>query len=498
MENHTVIKSHLSLHQKINLFISFMLIIIFLILILSFGTLYFYMHNISKLLHISYTQSKLSDIFTQITTTMDSYGNDPGSIQPQQLFHLFESFDQTYSEIESGTELMNETSHALTHALECSYDSYRTQAKELFAGNQRQMDEQFFQKYYNTMEIGNYITLYMKQLIQETLKQGYLAYQTRRQTLNLILGAVFVIVTSITVLAILLSRMAFKQFIRPILKLSQATSVLADNSMDIPDIEVQSQDEIGKLIQTFNRMKHDCRQLLVTMQEKDELARLLYEEDLRRIDMENSVKNMRYSLLKQQINPHFLFNTLNLISQTAQREHAQLTGALIQRLSALFRYNLYNTADEVPISQELSVLRSYIYIQEVRFGDRYGFFIDCRIDPDTVMIPSFTLQPLVENAVKHGISPMKDGGVVRVKIVKKQNFLVITVTDNGKGMPRKALYEIRHGKKTMDNESGIGLQNVSSRLSILYPNSRFQIFSWQKLGTCVRIMIPMPPAKDED
>jgi hypothetical protein len=143
--------------------------------------------------------------------------------------------------------------------------------------------------------------------------------------------------------------------------------------MDIPDVPVcGSDDEIGDLTRTFNRMKDDCRSLLTAQQEKEELTRELYEERLSHIAAENQLSAAHLAMLKQQINPHFLFNTLTLISQTAQQENAGETGRLIQQLSILLRHNLYDRQDRVTIRQELETLYSYMYIQESRFLDRVG------------------------------------------------------------------------------------------------------------------------------
>lgn len=119
--------------------------------------------------------------------------------------------------------------------------------------------------------------------------------------------------------------------------------------------------------------------------------------------------------------------------------------------------------------------------------------------PECIVIPSFTLQPLVENAIQHGIEKKSGSGQVRIRIEKQDRYIRISVTDNGAGMDRKTLDTLRFGSYIPKRkDSGIGVGNVATRLKMLYPDSSFSIFSLPGIGTCVRLIYPAaPPYSDE-
>lgn len=220
----------------------------------------------------------------------------------------------------------------------------------------------------------------------------------------------------------------------------------------------------------------------------------LHEEEVRRLEMEKRLEAMKVEALKNQINPHFLFNTLNVIAGMAMLENAETTEKMIKSLSALFRYNLQNSEMEATLAQELKVVHDYMYIQQMRFGDRVKYHIDCRVDEKYVRIPRFTFQPIVENAIIHGLSPKEEGGEIYIRIKEACGKLVITICDTGVGMDIKTLKELKEGLKTDEySHSNIGLCNIWSRLKLTYPDSDFQIRSKQSVGTVVRISIPCSP-----
>ena len=137
-----------------------------------------------------------------------------------------------------------------------------------------------------------------------------------------------------------------------------------------------------------------------------------------------------------------------------------------------------------------------MYIQESRFLDRVAFWVDCQVPPEDYCIPTFTLQPLVENAVSHGVAPCEAGGVIRIKIALRGALLRITVTDNGVGMDKAVRGRLNRLEDVPAGQNnGIGVVNVARRLELLCPGSRFHVASWPGLGTCIRIELPLSWAK---
>ena len=209
--------------------------------------------------------------------------------------------------------------------------------------------------------------------------------------------------------------------------------------------------------------------------------------------MERALQEAQLLGLQSQINPHFLFNALNTIARVAMFERSEQTTRLIQSLSDLFRYHLRNPSKVVPISEELNLVKQYIHIQEYRFGSRLTFHLECDPTASGVEIPSFVIQPLVENSIKYGIEPLEEGGTVRVDVYRRNGSVGIRVQDTGVGMNPERLNEVTVAayRDDPDGAGGIGLTNVVHRLRLLYrEHAHFSIESTPGEGTIVEIGIP--------
>ena len=234
---------------------------------------------------------------------------------------------------------------------------------------------------------------------------------------------------------------------------------------------------MGQLARAFNKMKH-------ATQENRAMEERLHREELGRIDLEKRFAAAQFRALKNQLNPHFLFNTLNTIARMAKIEGAPTSEQMIVAVSNLLRYNLRTNDPLVPLAQELKVVEDYIYIQHMRFGDRVRYRLDCRADT-TTKVPVFLLQPLVENAIQHGLSSQENGGAICVCVRSVQDRLRIAVTDTGCGMTPEQLAAVRQAMVVGDNAKGIGLCNLARRISGMYADGRVQVYSKAGCGTAV-------------
>jgi LytS/YehU family sensor histidine kinase len=196
----------------------------------------------------------------------------------------------------------------------------------------------------------------------------------------------------------------------------------------------------------------------------------------------------RLRALQAQLEPHFLFNTLNAISTlVVERQNAD-AAMMIARLSDFLRLTL-DTADtpEIPVAEELEFVRRYLEIEQVRFGSRLRVTIDAPPEAMSGMVPALLLQPLVENAVKHGVLTSEHGGSVSVSVTRSNGALVLCVADDGPGMPKDRIAV-----------HGIGLSNTATRLRELYgDDSRFSLSPSSPNGLSVTIEIPFRSAESE-
>ena len=186
----------------------------------------------------------------------------------------------------------------------------------------------------------------------------------------------------------------------------------------------------------------------------------LRERELRSAQLEGKLAKAQLSMLKMQLQPHFLFNTLNAVSALT-RDHPEAAEDMLVRLSDLLRRTLDNDAEqEVPLRAELEFLGQYLEIEQVRFADRLK--VDLNPDPDTLdaLVPNMFLQPLVENALRHGIGRKAQGGRLEMRSWREASDLLVSVQDSGPGFPS-------YSRTPM--EEGIGLSNTRSRLQHLHP-----------------------------
>jgi LytS/YehU family sensor histidine kinase len=209
------------------------------------------------------------------------------------------------------------------------------------------------------------------------------------------------------------------------------------------------------------------------------------------VRVERSLLDSRLTVLRLHLEPHFLFNALNAISSEVA-ENPQLARNMIGNLGALLRQSLdCKDGAEIPLAQELDLLEHYVAIQRARFGDRMEIQLDVEPDLHSVMVPSMLLQPLVENAIRHGIEGRISGGRIVVSGAKAGDHLRLRVVDNGVGLPRQWRVEA---------SSGHGLRVTLERLKALYPQSAEECFTIRRCegeGTEVVICIPLQSARLE-
>ncbi len=190
----------------------------------------------------------------------------------------------------------------------------------------------------------------------------------------------------------------------------------------------------------------------------------------------------RLEVLRMQLNPHFLFNTLHTISALIH-ENPDDADRIVARLSELLRVSLEQSdSQEVPLRQELAFLERYLQIEQTRFQDRLDVEMEIESGLDDVLVPSLILQPLVENAIRHGIEPREDAGRVRIAARRLNGMLELKVSDNGPGLPEA---------EVAPNREGVGLSNTRSRLAHLYGvQHQFELTPASGGGLEARLLIP--------
>ena len=360
-------------------------------------------------------------------------------------------------------------------------------------------DPGYIEQMYGVMDMQEYLAEYALLLVQATIEQNNEAY-LRHATFYDSLPWLYI---ALALLALCSLALMLRQFtgtvVEPVLVLASASHKIAENDFSGEDLPVRSKDELGDLTSAFNRMKHAMADFIATLEEKNRMSRQLHREELAKVALQRNLDHTRLEMLRSQVDPHFLFNTLNMISCMARLEEADTTDKMILSLSALFRYNLRTKAQEVWLEEELEVLEDYLYLQQMRFDGRMSCRTILRVDPARVRIPSFTLQPVVENAFRHGLKVMEGGGRITLRIWQEEENVIVSIADNGVGMTPEELEALRQKIDSSEQTGrGIGLGNICRRIQMLYPGSGgFRIYSRAGKGTVVQLVIPQQRVKEE-
>ena len=271
-------------------------------------------------------------------------------------------------------------------------------------------------------------------------------------------------------------------FIRPVFRIQRLIEAYTSNSAEELLGLIGQDSTNSRIMQGFRAMIEKMNDLLIS-----------------ETNLELSRRHAQLDALQQQINPHFLYNTLDTIRGQAHLAEQPAIEGMALSLSKLFRYSISSYSDLVPLRDELEVIESYMFIQNTRFSNKFSLFFE--IDEDCVMerIPKMTIQPLVENAIHHGLEPKIDPGTIVIKAHRTQTHIMIDIDDDGIGIDYDRLDQLNsilHDTNTpiikKDSSHSIGLYNINSRIRLLYgADASMTIYSVPDTGTDIRISLPL-------
>lgn len=355
-------------------------------------------------------------------------------------------------------------------------------------------EERYARSWERTQRIASYLQTELDQLslleYRTSLRQASLFYQR----LGLLQLSNAVMLFALLSLAILLSFWFSWRLSEPLERLSAAATEISRGNYDF-DLPSPGTDEAGRLTSAFQQMRYSIVRSIEEIRHTAEVEN----ENLR---MRTLLRNAEYQALQAQINPHFLFNTLNAASQLAMMEDSPETEKFLNRLALLMRHNIRRLDQPVPLAEELQNLENYLYIIVIRFGDRVRFDVRKDTDVSGVTIPPMTLQPLVENAVLHGLKDRETGGVVSIRVLPSETgWMGVEIIDNGVGMDpevvQRVLEDVEGQEAPLHEESagqstGIGLGNVVHRLQLYYGiRDVVRITSAPGQGTAILLKLPI-------
>ncbi|MBR6403880.1 MAG: sensor histidine kinase [Eubacterium sp.] len=314
-----------------------------------------------------------------------------------------------------------------------------------------------------------------KYIYDEATNMEMLRREVAASLLTTVRILVLILILSIIFIYVISKRLS-RRITEPITELCDMTEKFAGGDFSV-SYHTNSNDEMETLAESFNSMVKEIETLI---------------EDIHK-EQENA-KDAELRLLQEQINPHFLYNTLDAIIWMTESGENQKAIQVIQELSSFFRISLSKGQSEITIRNEREHVKSYLEIQHYRYQDIMDYEIDFEEDILDYHIQKLTLQPIVENALYHGIKNKRGQGMIKVCGRQDGKDIVFTVEDNGIGMNEEELERLRSliaGNLVQDDQSGFGMANVEKRLQMLYGTSYgMTVESKYGEGTVVTVRIP--------
>ncbi len=261
----------------------------------------------------------------------------------------------------------------------------------------------------------------------------------------------------------------------------------AVDAESLKEIEsVRGKDEIGSLMRNYNRMVHRYRELIKTV----------YQDRLKRQEMDIARQNAELQALHSQINPHFLFNVLESIRMHSILKKEDETAGMIERLAILERQNVDWSSDLVTVEEELKFISAYLDLQKYRFGDRLSYEIDVEEGCEDYRLPKLTLVTFAENACVHGVEKKAVPCWIYIRVYRRENWLYLETEDTGDGMEEQQVQELQGKMKnccidSLKENEHVGIINACLRLRMTTQGkAEFELESEKGIGTCILIRVP--------
>ncbi len=249
-------------------------------------------------------------------------------------------------------------------------------------------------------------------------------------------------------------------------------------------VDYEQNDEIGKLSRSFKEM----------IERIDNLISEVYVTKMKMKDLEIKKKESEINALQSQINPHFLFNTMETVSMNSLAYGDKETSEIVRSFARILRMSIEWDNDKISLSKELDLVLNYLKVQKFRYGEKLSYFINiCEIDYD-IQIPKFTIQPIVENSIYHGLELKEDNWILNLSAQREGSDLKVTVVDNGIGISEEHLERIKCAVEESDcsQSKSIGLKNIHQRLKLYYgEHYGISIESSLNIGTSITVTIPL-------
>ena len=482
---------------------SLRLVCIFLLTsLLTLGVSLYLNQDINRSLNRINSVYTSNDTLNQMSTTLDA-------IQNNLLAYLetrsTDSLNQYYYHIQKYHTLLDtlnsinidSNSGAMEKNIYNISISYIAAADEAVEGKRARNTSQYRSSFNEAADQYHFLTSYIYSLNNRQFLINSRNYQALEASLKLNKRINMMIILDFALFNILLTIILVNQMTKPLLVLASASNEISEGNFDVTLPPVRSQDEIGIVTQAFSQMVINIRRYIDQVKSSMEAEKKAQERELL---METHLKEAQLRYYQAQINPHFLFNSLNAGAQMAMMEDAEKTYSFIQNMADFFRYSMKSLQTDVDLSEEIELVDNYVSIMNVRFSGDIHYEKEILCGTDNIRVPCMILQPIVENAIGYGIRDIDREGRILLHIRRDEDGVIIRVIDNGHGISAARLEEIRQGRAVSTpsdkNSNGIGLGNVQERLKLYYNKENLLSLESKGEGTGTTVTIRIPVSRE--
>ena len=481
-----------------------------LVLVFAFTTGVIFLTNMYMYYNINKSISTIDEVYvsnmelnnllkalTDVQNYVYEYLNTKSSDSLENYYRSEQDYRKLYSDLNS--EIIDDDRILMQKHIRNMSETYLETTNEAVNAKRGRNIKKYKEDYENATTLYEYISTYINSLNNEQFKYNSGNYMLLLMSLRYLEVISTVVLLVIMLFDVILIVIVTRSITGPLMKLTEAANEVAAGNFEVDLLQADSSDELEIVTKAFNTMIVSIHEYIIKTKESMELQSRMKQRELM---MTNHLKDAQLKYLQAQINPHFLFNTLNAGAQLAMLEGADKTCIFIENMAEFFRFNMKSFDQDSTIRDEIRLVDSYIYILNVRFSGGINFYKEVDESVLDIKVPSMILQPVVENAVNYGIRNIEYEGRIDLKVSQERDKIHITISDNGVGMEQSTINRIMNAKienttrlkerNITKDSNGIGLGNVINRLKLYYDrNDVFQIESdGYNKGTAVTIFIP--------
>lgn len=489
---------NLMLHNTLKRKVFSFIIVILLCFLSGFFYTFYVTFKVNEEINQMFTTSimlnKMKADMTEFETHLESYLASKNSDSFVQYLDYYNQLNAIVKDI--GDDESAYASNLQMQNIGKLLESYLDASESAIEYKRGRNTEGYLATFSTLKDISGFIDIKVKNLENWDFKSNLENYMQLTSQFDEIQLSLIIIGILLIALSILFVFTFSTNVTSPIEALSKQAEDIASGIYYVERVKGNHFKEAELLRDTFYDMASHIQEYIAELKDKVDTENKLRLSETEKLRMQNSLNQAELMALQSQINPHFLFNTLNAGMQLAIIEDAERTGYFLENLSSLFRYNIQSLQNSVRLKDEFINAKKYYELMRVRFGNQFTFTFDLEEDAEMTLMPPLILQPIIENALIHGFKNKTEEGKIAIRAWSDSELIIIEIEDNGEGISAGDLAQLNFGdfRKMADrggHTTGLGLGNVYERLKHFFNTSDIMRFE-SELNRYTKVIVTMP------